>query len=728
MQSIMAASLLFFLGACGFASADQVSNPLDMVFKLMDDLTGKLTKEGEAENKAYTEYFAWCDETAFNTAEAIKKGEAQKEKLEADLDQLASKIEVHTSEIEKLSASIAQDETELKNATAIREKEEADFKANEKELMDMIEALGKAIVILEETMKKKGAAALTQVDTNDMASTLQALSAILDGASFPTADQNKLIAFVQAQQSDAATAKDEDADADEDSENSNQKAPQGPHGVKTGRSGSIIEVMEDMKAKADTELSDLRKVEVQAKHNFQMLKESLEAQMAADKKSMEEEKAARAKAMESKASFESDLDIVVKELAHNKQKQADAHASCLQTAADHEATVNSRAEELKVIAKAKKILEGAMSGAASFLQVSSGLGLRTHSDLARSEVITMIRHLAKEQHSSALAQLSSRISAIAKMGALSGKDPFGKIKGMMQDMIQKLKKQQGEDAQDKAFCDEQMGKSTIKHDDLEEDLSKLTANLDTSTSKVSELKSDIKQLESELAKLAKEQAELDKIRGEEKSDYETAKAELEPALEAIRKALTVLKDYYGSKGASLIEDASSFGSLMQQPAVPEMHDKNRGAGGAIIDILEMTESDMAKTLAKEEAQEADAQADYDKVTQENKISKASKQEELKYKNKEVKSLDTTIAELQTDQETAQGEFSAVNEFYSKVKDRCIAKPDSYQERKKRRETEIKGLKEALDILEREASFAQRDSRRHAGGSRRFRGSALLALD
>jgi len=91
-------------------------------------------------------------------------------------------------------------------------------------------------------------------------------------------------------------------------------------------------------------------------------------------------------------------------------------------------------------------------------------------------------------------------------------------------------------------------------------------------------------------------------------------------------------------------------------------------------------------------------------------------------------LDTTIAELQTDQETAQGEFSAVNEFYSKVKDRCIAKPDSYQERKKRRESDIKGLKQALDILEREASFAQRDSRRHAGGSRRFRGSALLAMD
>jgi len=728
MQSAMAASLLFFLGACAFASADEVSsNPLDKVFKLMDDLTAKLKKEGEIEHKAYLEYYSWCDETAFTTGEAIKKGEAQREKLLAKINELKSKIQVHTSEIDKLSASIAQDEEELHNATVIREKEEADFLASEKELMDMIEALGKAVVILEETMKKQGAAALAQINTNDMTSTLQALGTILDGAAFPTADQNKLVAFVQARHSEALAAKDADADADadEDFDGSEQKRPR--HGVKTGRSGNIIEVMEDMKAKADTELNDLRKAEVQAKHNYQMVKESLEAQINADKKSMEEEKAARAKAEESKASDVADLDIVYKELRHNRKQLATAHAACMQTAADHEATIKSRSEELKVIAKAKEILQGAMTGAASFVQVSAGLhlGLATHRDLARSEVITMIRHLAQEQHSSALAQLSSRVNAIAKMGAVSGGDPFKKIRGMIKDMISKLKSQAREDAEDKAFCDEQLGKTEIKHDDLEEDVSKLTADFDTATSKVSELKGDISQLESELGKLAKEQAELDKIRGEEKAAYEACKEELEPALEAIRRALVVLKDYYGSAGgsASFIQDASGMEAMMHQPSVPSMHSKSAGVGGGIVDILEIAESDMAKTLAKEESQEADAQGDYEKVTQENKVSKASKQEELKYKGAEVKSLGTRISEYQTDLETTGTEFSAVNQYYAKVKDRCIAKPDSYQERKKRRDAEIRGLKEALDILEKEASFVQQSSKRH-GGSRRFRGSAL----
>jgi len=54
----------------------------------------------------------------------------------------------------------------------------------------------------------------------------------------------------------------------------------------------------------------------------------------------------------------------------------------------------------------------------------------------------------------------------------------------------------------------------------------------------------------------------------------------------------------------------------------------------------------------------------------------------------------------------------VNEYYSKLKDRCIAKPETYGERKARREAEISGLKEALRILESETAFTQKGRRGH----------------
>jgi len=57
----------------------------------------------------------------------------------------------------------------------------------------------------------------------------------------------------------------------------------------------------------------------------------------------------------------------------------------------------------------------------------------------------------------------------------------------------------------------------------------------------------------------------------------------------------------------------------------------------------------------------------------------------------------------------------VLEYYSKIKDRCIAKPETYEARKTRRESEIKGLKEALNILNDETAFVQR-KRRHFRGT------------
>merc|ERR1712241_403410 len=256
-----------------------------------------------------------------------------------------------------------------------------------------------------------------------------------------------------------------------------------------------------------------------------------------------------------------------------------------------------------------------------------------------------------------------------------------------------------EDATEKAYCDEEMAKTGAKHGELTDDVAKLTAKLDQAESKVVSLTEDIKQLEAELAALAKSQSEMDKLRQEQNEDYLAASADLKLGLEGVRKALTVLRDYYGSA------------ALLQQPAMPEAHTKATGAGTGIIGILEVVESDFAKGLAKEEAQEDDSASEYDEITQENKVTKTMKDQDVKCKTAEVKSLAKAIAELSSDKETLSTELAAVNEYYAKIKDRCIAKPETYESRKARREAEIQGLKEALAILQDETAFVQRNGRR-----------------
>jgi len=207
-----------------------------------------------------------------------------------------------------------------------------------------------------------------------------------------------------------------------------------------------------------------------------------------------------------------------------------------------------------------------------------------------------VKHLAKQQRSAALAQLASRISALLRSGGSAG-DPFGKVKGLIQGMIAKLEKEAGADATEKAYCDEQMAKTEAKKGELEDDIAKMTSRIDQASAQSAQLKDDVKTLEAELAALAREQAEMDRIRQE-------SHAEL--GLSGVRKAISVLTDYYGSS-ASMLQDDSKFGAFMQQPASPEVHSKAQGAGGSIIDILQVCESDFATNLAKEETAEAVSQ-------------------------------------------------------------------------------------------------------------------------
>jgi hypothetical protein len=685
-------------------------NPLDKVFQLMDELTAKIVKEGEVEQKAYEEYVEWCDDASKSKIYEIKTLKAKKEGLEALIDKLAADIAGATDEIEKLTGSIATDEAELKDATLIREKENKEFVAAEGELMDGIDTIGRAIGILEREMAKNPAF-LQTVNMSSVQKLISSISAILDAAAFSLPDQKKLLALVQQARGGQGQGDEAKAEEDEAALEGNLGAPASK--TYESHSSGIVDVLEDMKEKAEGELSDLRKAESAAQHNFDMLRQALTDQIAADTKDLEDAKTFKAECEESKSTAEGDLVGTVKDLADAEKVLATAQSTCMTVAADHAATVASRSEELKVIAEAKKIVQDATSGAESqtysFLQIESFSKLKSQADLAKLEVISLIKKLAKQHHSLALSQLASKINAVMRFDAASGDDPFVKVKGLIQELIDKLVAEGEAEAKEHGFCEAEMAKTEAKKAEIEEDIAKLTSKIDKAAAASAKLKAEVKELQAELAALAKTQMEMDKIRHEQHEDYLQAKSDLTQGLEGVRKALGVLREYYG-------------GAFVQQPPLPKTHEKASGAGSSIIGILEVCESDFAHGLAKEESTEADAEEEYQKITQENKVTKTLKTQDVKYKTGDYKGKDKAIAELSSDKETEETELGAVLEYYAKLKDRCIAKPETYEERKRRREAEIAGLKDALNILENEtvemkASMLQRQRHGLRGAGR-----------
>merc|ERR1719359_2004985 len=112
-----------------------------------------------------------------------------------------------------------------------------------------------------------------------------------------------------------------------------------------------------------------------SKHNYELLKQSLTDEISVDNKDLSESKTGLAGATEVKATAEGDLAVTQKDLADAQKVLGSMHQDCMTAATDHEAAVQGRAEELKALAEAKKIITSMTSGAEaktySFMQVGS---------------------------------------------------------------------------------------------------------------------------------------------------------------------------------------------------------------------------------------------------------------------------------------------------------------------------------------------------------------------
>merc|ERR1719172_548555 len=236
-------------------------------------------------------------------------------------------------------------------------------------------------------------------------------------------------------------------------------------------------------------------------------------------------------------------------------------------------------------------------------------------------------------------------------------------------------------------------------------LDKLQARIDGATTTIAENTEAIKTLEAEVAEIDKAQAEATAIRTKEHEDYLVASKDFKDSAEAVAKAIEVLKNFYE-------------GSFIQLSAKTSLKSKQPELGGAksdiahtIISVLEMSEEDFTTLLAETEATEDEAAKAYKSLTDENKVSKVTKEAEAKGKASEVKSLTVSLEHSKEDHASVSSELDAVNAYIDKLRPQCEEKAMSYEEKKAKREAEIEGLKEALGILDGGLALVQKTNLR-----------------
>jgi hypothetical protein len=650
-------------------SANEMS-PIEKIIEMLGDLETKVIGEGTDAQKVYDEYSEFCEDRSDELGFEIKTGKAEVAELSAVIEEETSASAALESQIEELSNDIKTDEADLDAATKVREKEHLDFKAEEKELLEVLSMLERATSMLSKEMAKSSASML---QIQNAKSLTDALNVMVQASVLSSADATRLTGLVQTGS--------EDADAE----------PGAPAAaVYEGHSDGIIGTLEGLTEKAESQLDKARKTETTSLHNFEMLKQSLTDAMEFAGKDMDKAKKALAESAEKKAVAEGDLDVTSKDLAEDIKAKATLHQDCMTAAEEFELSTKSRGEELKALATAKKVIKESTSGATEQtygLNQVSLLQLSSSADLAKFEAVRFVRDLARKSNSAALAQLASRMSSAMKLGAAAGEDPFAKVKGLITDMIATLEDEAEADASHKAYCDKEMSEANAKKDDLTAESDKLSTKIAQDKAASAKLKEEVATLQGELASMAKARAEADKLRTEEKAAFDKNSAEMKQGIEGVKMALKVLKDYYAK------EDKS--------------HEASEGAASGIIGLLEVCESDFTKGLTEMTAQEESAAANYEAYVKEDEIATVKKQQDVKYKTQEAAALDKSVSELTTDLETVTDELTAVLKGLEKLEEMCVAKAEPYAERKARRESEIAGLKEALQILEGQAALIQK---------------------
>mmetsp|Transcript_61204 Transcript_61204/g.113609 ORF Transcript_61204/g.113609 Transcript_61204/m.113609 type:complete len:689 (+) Transcript_61204:73-2139(+) len=682
MKVVASVLVLLTLACCPSPAAAETLaakvTPVEKVLQMLNGMVAKGEQEKHEEQVQFAAYKQFCDDTSTEKTRAIKEASQEIEVLKADIQKATTDAAQLAKEIAGHDADIAAWTGNIKAATEVRALEKADFDTLHADYSESIDALERAIAVLKKEAydrKQSGATVGTYGK--------------LEEASFTQLQQSNLIPPEAKKAINAFLQQDPEEATDELA----VSAPEA--NAYEFQSHHIIEILEGLHDKFMTERTELQKAEANSQHNYDMLKQDMEASIAQGTKDRTEKTESRAQTLQQKADDEGTLTDTTTTMEDDQKYLSELTATCEQKATDFESRQQLRTEELEAIRKAIEIISSeSVQGHAetylpSLLQQKKQTMLGQLRDASRNgaqaRVAAFLRSRAQALNSRVLSALSVRASD----------DPFEKVKKMIKDLIVRLMEEANEEAEHKGWCDTELATNEQTRKEKTAAVEKLHAEIDELEASIAKLTEDITQLTEDVAALEKAMAEATTLRQEEKANNTQTIADAKEAQTAVAAALTVLKEFYAKAG-----EATAL--MQQQPVAPEIFDSPykgmQAENGGVIGMLEVIQSDFARLESDTAAAEAAAQKAYDEFMTTSEVDKAQKTKDIEHKTAKKQDHEQMLIVKKEDLEGTQKELDAALAYYDKLKPSCVDAGVSYEDRVARRKEEIESLQEALRIL------------------------------
>jgi len=645
------------------------NRPVSKVITLLKDMMKQLEKEAEEDEEIYDQLACWCETNDKEKTKSVADAESRIEDLTIKIEEMTASSARLNTEIKNLEKEVAGNQEALDQATAIREKQLAEFNAEEKDLLQSVSALKSAITVLS----KHHGGALMQVPRSHILGVaasleheLQTHSSMLKGV-LTYSERKTVQAFIQAPE-----------DYFDASPTFKQSyAPQ---------SGEIFGILKQMKETFETNLSDSQREEMSNQKAYEDLKAAKEVEIAAGQSQVDAKTQGLATTDEKLAQAKEDIEDTKNNLSADEEFLMMLKEKCSSTDAEWEERQKTRQLEIEACSKALAVLSS--DDAHDLFTKTFNPALIQKEFSAQSERRTQ----ASDLLSKIAAKVGNpRLAAIASQVKL---DAFTKVKQAIDDMVSQLLKEKEDEIKHKDFCVEEFNSNQLQTEKKERHKEDLLAKVEDLELTIKTLGQAITSLKSEIAEMQVQMKRAGEDREKENKDFQQTVADQRASQKLLQSALSILKGFYDKKAAFLQK---------QEPAGPpppagfKEYKKSSGSGG-VMGMIQQIIQDAKAMEAEAIRAEEDSQKAYEGFVKETNASVEAKSKDIVNKSEEKAKGEGDLVQANEDKDATLLELEQLSNYNAELHQSCDFIVKNFDIRQTGRDEEVEALKQAKAIL------------------------------
>jgi hypothetical protein len=653
----MAKGLLMIVFSSLLATAFGKVTPIEQVVKMLEDLQTKVIIEGKAEAKTYDKFACFCKDSTDEKSAAITDGQTSVDALVAKINDRQSDRSTIDTKMSELNEQIAKLTKEMEAETKAHKANAKTYEGEDNEKLAAITGLDEAIkAIKAATDRPKGLKGYSvSMAVKKQVKNIRSSLMIADALGLGSAEAHREVAkLLQMGQTPGEVAYEENEDTSaaigtlvslEKDFNSQKNQNSAAEKKRVFAYDSFMQQRTDEKKLAEknlakqTKLHGTRSAEIA---EFQQLLTETQATLRDDQaylkdlvskcnaKSEDWDKRTSMRSGEL-AAISSALNIITSKIAKKSAFLQMPKKMQMSWAQMGSIIASKDSHHTRLIAKTVETLQTPRAHLSLILKAASSH--KAPDDSVREEVLDLLRTKGQELKSTMLVRIAGQMQ----------NDPFGKIKTLISELINRLNQEAADEATHKGWCDQSIGKAQSTRENKAEAIANLNSELDMKQIAKDKLIDDIAVLTSQIEELDLTKDEFTKVREDEKAENEATIKEAEEGLAAVQDAKEVLKKFYGEDAPSSLVQRST--RLREEPdAGFEGGDGRDQEGGAnIIALMDVIEGDFERTIAGTKKEEDQAVRDFKALKRTTEISTDTKTSDKEAKESELASTKDHIS-------------------------------------------------------------------------------------